>query len=117
MLEVQEYRSSILAGLVLSVSSRTDSTVSLKISSLNKIADRLQQRPVSQSLVAYAQTLPIESVNGGYDLRGLASDLLAQVRGNLTSNNIVIPVLQTFNVLFEADAFEALFDNTEGIKR
>ena len=72
---------------------------------------------MSQSLVAYARTLPVESIDGGYDLRGLASDLLAQVKGNLSSNNAVIPVLQTFNVLLEADVFEPLFDDVEGLKR
>ena len=54
---------------------------------------------------------------GEYSLRGLAADLLTQVRGNLAANNIVIPVLQTFSVLLEADAFEPLFGDDEGLKR
>lgn len=72
---------------------------------------------MSQSLVAYAQTLPVHSADSEYDLCGLASDLLVQVKGNLGSNNTVIPVLQTFNVLLEADALEPLFDDAEGLKR
>ena len=72
---------------------------------------------MSQSLVAYAQTLPVEGAEGEYSLRGLAADLLTQVRGNLAANNIVIPVLQTISVLLEADAFEPLFDDDEGLKR
>jgi tubulin-specific chaperone D len=54
---------------------------------------------------------------GGYDLCSLAADLLAQARRNLASNSVVIPVLQTFNVLLDADAFEALPDHAEGLKR
>ncbi|GJE97138.1 tubulin folding cofactor D C terminal domain-containing protein [Phanerochaete sordida] len=99
LLAIPEYRHAILSGLVLSVSSRTDST----------------QRPVSQALVAYARTLPVESAEG-YDLRELAADLLAPVRGNLASNNAVIPVLQTFDILLEADAFEDLYEDVEGLK-
>ena len=79
--------------------------------------DGCQQRPMSQALVTYARTLPAARREEGYDLRSLAADLLAQVRGNLASNNVVIPVLQTFNVLLEADAFEELYDDSEGLKR
>lgn len=77
----------------------------------------MQQRPVSQSLISYVQSLPVASEDGGYDMRGLVSDLLNQVKGNLSSNNIVIPVLQTFAVLLEADALEPLYDDTDGLKR
>ncbi|PSR74806.1 hypothetical protein PHLCEN_2v9520 [Hermanssonia centrifuga] len=48
--------------------------------------------------------------------RVLAVDLLTQAKRNLASNNVVIPVLQTFNVLLEGDAFEDLGDDPGGLK-
>ncbi|KAI0699071.1 TBCD protein [Cytidiella melzeri] len=106
LLAIEEYRPAVLAGLVLSVGSKTDST----------------QRPVSASLVAYAQSLPAGSGHdsngtaGSYDLCKLAADLLAQAKRNLSSNSVVIPVLQTFNVLLDADVFEALGEDPDGMK-
>ena len=68
--------------------------------------------------MAYVQKLSVVSAeSGGYDLRTLVADLLAQVRGSLSNNNIVIPVFQTFNVLLEADALEGLYEDDEGLKR
>lgn len=52
-----------------------------------------------------------------YDLRGLARDLIAQASSNLSANNIVVPVLQTVNVLLEADALERLSEDPEGLAR
>ena len=75
---------------------------------------------MSQSLVAYVQSLPAEREDedgAGYDLRGLAVDLLAQVRGALANNSVVVPVLQTFGVLLEADALEGLYEHVDGLKR
>ncbi|KAH9942878.1 ARM repeat-containing protein [Amylocystis lapponica] len=101
LLDIEAYRGSILTGLVLSTSSRTDST----------------QRPVSSSLVAYARTLPVTTTEiNRYDLRGLAQDLVTQATRNITSNNIVIPVLQAFNILLEADVFERLPEDSVGLK-
>ena len=51
-----------------------------------------------------------------YHLRGLAQDLLAQAMANVSSNNVVVPVLQTFNVLLEADVFENLPQDPDGGK-
>ena len=51
-----------------------------------------------------------------YHLRGLAQDLLAQAMANVSSNNVVVPVLQTFNVLLEADVFENLPQDPDGAK-
>lgn len=87
------------------------------------LARPTQQRPVSASLVAYAQSLPVRNSDKGgegeaaYDLYGLTADLLAQAKRNLTSNNVVIPVLQTFEVLLEADVFEELAGDDDGLKR
>ncbi|KAI6099571.1 TBCD protein [Pisolithus croceorrhizus] len=81
LLEIPEYRKPILTGLVLSVSTRTNST----------------QRPASSSLAAYVRTLPAS----------LAQDLIEYGLKHLTSNNVVVPVLQTFNMLLEGDAWIA----------
>lgn len=65
----------------------------------------------------YALQLPIVTdLSDHYDQRGLAHDLLAQAQKSVTSNNVVIPVLQTFNVLLEADVFENLPQDPEGLK-
>ncbi|THH31462.1 hypothetical protein EUX98_g2715 [Antrodiella citrinella] len=96
LLEIPEYRQKLLSGFVLSVNSRTDST----------------QRPVSTSLVNYAKSLPTEETAGiSYSLPHLAEDLVAQCSRNLGSNAVVIPVLQTFNILLEGDAFESIYED------
>ncbi|KAL4251881.1 Tubulin-folding cofactor D [Abortiporus biennis] len=60
LLDIGRYRPSVLAGLVLSIGSKTDST----------------HRPVSSSLVDYVSNLPVSVADGnGYDLRGLTKDL------------------------------------------
>ncbi|KAJ7095891.1 TBCD protein [Mycena belliarum] len=98
LLEIPEYRQPVLAGLVLSLGSKTEST----------------QRPVGRSLVEYSRSLPLASdAKEGYSLVGLVRDLLKYARTNLSSNGIVVPVLQTFNVLLEADALRRLDGDPE----
>ncbi|KAJ7670233.1 TBCD protein [Mycena rosella] len=93
LLDIPQYRQSVLAGLVLSLGSKTEST----------------QRPVGLSLVEYCRSLPLTAdAEPGYSLVGLAHDLLSHARTNFTSNGVVVPVLQTFNVLLEADALRRL---------
>ncbi|KAF9808522.1 hypothetical protein IEO21_07853 [Rhodonia placenta] len=100
LLEIERYREAILAGLVLSASTKTDST----------------QRPVTRSLVKYAQSLPLVATpSTRYDLCGLAKDLLAPAARNFSANNVVVPILQTFNVLLEADAFDPLPEQPSGL--
>ncbi|KZT12037.1 TBCD protein [Laetiporus sulphureus 93-53] len=100
LLNVERYRERVLAGLIMSVSTRTDST----------------QRPVSASLISYALQLPVvAAAPHEYDLRGLVRDLIAQASSNLSANNVVVPVLQTVNVLLEADALERLSEDPEGL--
>ncbi|KAA1469978.1 TBCD protein [Dentipellis sp. KUC8613] len=101
LLEIPEYRSAVLSGLLLSISSKTDST----------------QRPVSSSFVAYVRGLPVATIaEGAYDIRTLAQNLLEHARGNLQANTTVIPVLQAFNILLEADTLDALQDDLEGLQ-
>ncbi|OSD07226.1 TBCD protein [Trametes coccinea BRFM310] len=101
LLDIERYREPLLAGIVLSTSTKTDST----------------QRPVASALVNFALQLPIAtSERDRYDRRSLARDLVTQAQRNATSNNVVVPILQTLNVLLEADVFESLPQDAEGLK-
>ncbi|TFK86795.1 ARM repeat-containing protein [Polyporus arcularius HHB13444] len=101
LLDIQRYRGQVLAGIVLSASTKTDST----------------QRPVTAALVEWASEMPVVTDEPDrYDLRSFAQDLLAQAMTKISSNNVVMPVLQTFNVLLEADVFENLPQDPEGMK-
>ncbi|KAI9058356.1 TBCD protein [Trametes sanguinea] len=101
LLDIERYREPLLAGIVLSTSTKTDST----------------QRPVASALVNYALQLPVTtSERDRYDQRRLVRDLVNQAQRNATSNNVVVPILQTVNVLLEADVFESLPQDTEGLQ-
>ncbi|KXN88249.1 Tubulin-specific chaperone D [Leucoagaricus sp. SymC.cos] len=97
LLGIPEYRLSVLRGLILSLSSKTEST----------------QRPATTSIAAYAKSLPVSNDNG-YTLRDLMIDTMAVAQKNITSNVVVVPVLQTFTILLEADALRPLADAPEG---
>lgn len=81
------------------------------------MAHTLQQRPVSASLVSYTQKLPARDRAAPYDLNTLAADLLAEAKVNLASNNIVVPVLQCFNLLLENDVFEEAVEDIVCLSR
>ena len=70
---------------------------------------------MSSSLVTFAKTLPLKSV--GVSLISIVSDLGTRAKSNMTSNAIVIPVLQTLNVLLDGDVLGCLVDDEEGLKR
>ena len=73
---------------------------------------------MSSSLVAYAKGLPItSSAPSGYDLVTFIGDLIAHAKSHLTQNGVVIPVLQTFNILIGGDALDRLSEDMEGMKR
>jgi hypothetical protein len=95
LLDIDLYRNDVLRGLVMSIGSKTDAT----------------QRCASSSLVEYADQLSVSS--GSYCLTALCEDLLLIIRTNMSSNNIVIPVLQTFNVLFGEDILVSPVDNKD----
>ncbi|GBE84936.1 TBCD protein [Sparassis crispa] len=100
LLDIELYRDAILAGLILSASSKTAST----------------QRPVSSGLVTYANALPVAmTARDTYDLCGFARDLVAQAQRNVTSNTRLIPVLQTVNILLEANVFDRLGSDSAGL--
>ncbi|KAK7048329.1 TFCD-C domain-containing protein [Favolaschia claudopus] len=109
LLDIPLYRKSVLAGLVLSLGSKTEST----------------QRPVGLSLVEYSNSLPLAANEGaedpergtenlGFNLVALTQHLLAHAQVNLSLNSVVVPVLQTFNVLLEADALRRLPEDQRG---
>lgn len=100
-LEVPEYRTTVLSGLLISIGSKTDST----------------QRHVRKSLVTYANKLPADASDGGhYNLQALVDYLIAEAKANLSSNSKVIPVLQALNALLEADVLERLCDSEAGTR-
>ena len=122
LLEIPGYRRAVLSGLLISIGSKTDSTVNKSHvrwcvhPSVN--TNLCQQRRVRSSLVTYAKKLPVDASNGGsYNLQTLVADLIAEAKSNLSSNTKVIPVLQALNSLLEADALERLCDSEDGIKR
>ena len=119
LLVLNTYRSSVLAGLILSVGTRTDSTVSqLSLSFIVIHLKHLQRGPVSSSLVTFARTLPLNSVEvSGYSLISIVGDLATRAKSNMTSNAIVIPVLQTLNILLEGDVLDCLVDDKKGLER
>lgn len=114
---IVEYRKPVLTGLVLSIGSRTESTVSVVQLSFSPPLIIQQQRPLAISLVSYAQSLPITEEGGEYDLNTLVEDLLDHAKTHLTSNAVVVPVLKTFNVLLEADALMRLSLDSRGVKK
>ncbi|KAG2361705.1 TBCD protein [Suillus spraguei] len=92
LLRVQEYRQPLLMGLIHSVGARTGST----------------HRPVSSSLVSFAQGLPLPPGDSDYSLFELCDDLIEFAQGRTTSNAVVVPILQIFNMLLEADVLSHL---------
>jgi tubulin-specific chaperone D len=81
------------------------------------IVTPLQQRPAATHLVSFANSLSLTgSEQAPYGLVQLARQLLARAQANLSSNNAVIPVLQTFEILLEADALDRLQETEDGMK-
>jgi hypothetical protein len=117
LLDIMQYRKSVLTGFVLSIGSRTDTTV--RIFCLLSFASFIsrQQRPAASSMVGYAQSLPISDPQAAYDLLGLVDDLIGYAESHFTSNSVVLPVLQTLNILLSEDALARFSHNAEGLGR
>ena len=65
----------------------------------------------------YVRELPVTSTDSGaLDARSLVASLIAHARTNLAANSVVVPVLQLFNVLLEADALDALAEDDAGVE-
>ncbi|KLO11459.1 TBCD protein [Schizopora paradoxa] len=98
-LNYEEYRGPVLKGLIASISSKTGYT----------------GRTASTAFVDYANSLPVSrSSNSPYDLLSLAVDVLSDAKKSPSSNIVVVPILQTFNVLLEAEALSRLNDGASG---
>ncbi|KAL0578630.1 hypothetical protein V5O48_003373 [Marasmius crinis-equi] len=101
ILGTEAYRMPVLLGIISSIGSLTDST----------------HRPAATSLVSYVRSLPAHSTDiGQYDAVALGNDLYQHAKANLTSNAVMVPVLQVFNVLLEGDALGPLVASEEGVK-
>ncbi|KAI0044399.1 TBCD protein [Auriscalpium vulgare] len=101
LLEIPEYRSHIFLGLLMSTGSKTHST----------------QLPVTNSLIAFVRSLPVSSPDGAaYDMVAFVEFAVDQAKSQLGLNSKVIPVLQLFNLLLEADALQNLAEDEAGIK-
>ena len=78
----------------------------------------LQQKPVADNLVKFAQGLPlVKDQTSTYSLSELVVDLMDHAKSNMTANAIVVPVFQTFNVLLEADVLRQLPNEVSGLRR
>ena len=72
---------------------------------------------MTASLIGWASKASVTTTEADrYDLCTLARDLLSQALKNTTSNSVVVPVLQTFNILLEADVFEEMQHDKDGLK-
>ncbi|KIY45609.1 ARM repeat-containing protein [Fistulina hepatica ATCC 64428] len=111
LLDVARYREPVLTGLVLAMGSKTGST----------------HRPVGNSLVAYARTLPCSicapqpgasGLPSGqrYTLLALTRDLLERGTRHFTANFIFVPVLQTLNALLTSDVLTSLVGISDGVE-
>lgn len=104
LLEIENYRAMLLPGIVISLGSRNESS----------------QLPLAKGLCTYANSLPLapdSSHQKCWDLTGLLDAMLHIGRTNTSSNNIMIPVLKTFDVLFEGGVLVRLCSDKAGIKR
>ena len=77
----------------------------------------LQQRPLSTSLVSYFNSLPITIRGVGYDADAIVSDLISRIQSHVASNTVVIPILQTFNVLLQGGVLCDVASNSRGHDR
>lgn len=116
-LDVGKYRSQVLIGLLLSLGSKTDSTVGYSTLCVNH--NRLRRdkhRPVSSSLITYCSDLPLASSPATYGLIGLMQDILAYAKSRAASNSVVMPALQAIHVLLEGDSLNRLNEDQRGIE-
>ena len=69
-------------------------------------------------MVSYVQALPLTDVTGNvYSLVELVGDLISHAKSNMTTNAVVVPVIQTFTLLLEADALRQLPTDPTGLQQ
>jgi hypothetical protein len=77
-----------------------------------------QQKPITSSLTKFAEDLPLtKTPTSAYSLIELVDDLINHAKSHITSNVVVVPVLQAFTVLLEADVLRHLPDVPAGLQR
>lgn len=65
-----------------------------------------------------SQGLPlVKAQTSTYSLSELVVDLIDHAKSNMTSNAVVVPVFQAFNVLLEADVLRQLSNEASGLQR
>ncbi|KAG8743529.1 hypothetical protein FRC10_011920 [Ceratobasidium sp. 414] len=105
LLDIENYRTMLLSGIVTSLGSRNESS----------------QLPLANGLCTYASSLPLISDpdihQRGWSLIGLVDAILDISRVNLSSNNVMVPVLKTLDVLFEGEVLGKLCSEEAGVKR
>ncbi|KAG9100619.1 hypothetical protein FRC06_003912 [Ceratobasidium sp. 370] len=105
LLDIEHYRAMLLSGIIMSLGSRNESS----------------QLPLANGLCTYANSLPMISSPGAHQrswsLIGLVDAILDVSRANISSNNVMIPVLKTLDVLFEGEVLGRLCSEEAGTKR
>jgi hypothetical protein len=77
-----------------------------------------QQKPITSSLTKFAEDLPLtKTPTSAYSLIELVDDLIKHAKSHITSNVVVVPVLQAFTALLEADVLRHLADVPAGLRR
>ena len=69
------------------------------------------------SLVSYFNSFPITIEGVGYDADAIVSDLISRIQSHIASNTVVIPILQTFNVLLQGDVLRNVPRTSRGHDR
>ncbi|KAG8679095.1 hypothetical protein FRC08_017226, partial [Ceratobasidium sp. 394] len=104
LLDIENYRTMLLSGIITSLGSRNESS----------------QLPLANGLCKYANSLPLMSgpdTHQSWSLIEFVDAILDVSRANLSSNNVMIPVLKTLDVLFEGEVLGRLCSEEAGTKR
>ncbi|KAG9121768.1 hypothetical protein FRC07_002140, partial [Ceratobasidium sp. 392] len=105
LLDIEKYRTTLLSGIIMSLGSRNESS----------------QLPLANGLCAYANSLLLiskpDTHEGAWSLIGLVDAISDVGRVNSSSNNVMIPVLKTLDVLFEGEVLGRLCSDEAGTKR
>ncbi|KIL67806.1 hypothetical protein M378DRAFT_191353 [Amanita muscaria Koide BX008] len=100
-LEIEDFRRDVLAGIIMSIGSKTDST----------------HRPMTTSLVAYIETLPVTADHSeAFGAVTFVECLTRYADENVKNNNIIVPVFQTFTALLESDVVQRLSQHPVGLQ-
>jgi hypothetical protein len=112
LLAIPQYRTTLLQGFVLSVGSKTDSTVrSLQVFSYLTLRES-KQRTAGKAVAEFALKLP--AMDGKLSISILVNDVVDLYKRNFSSNHIAVPALQMLLVLAEAGVLKRLNESPRG---